>query len=300
MLSPALRRRFTLALVITAFVPALPSLAADAEEPPPKLLGRCSVEELEQPPFAEWFRSGYDDYVPDAEIAGRLRGLDPDGVRLTVFFGTWCGDSRREVPRLLKLLDTIGFPRERVELIAVDSTDEAVKRSPGGEERGLEIYRVPTVVVRRGELEVARIVEYPVRSLERDLLTILEGRPYEPSYATYAVICRWLGEGLLADPNVSEYGLADEIRHRITTEGELSAAARVLLSRGDTVEALALYRVNCVLHRDSPGCFARLAGALSRSGERDEAVAAAEKALRLGPDPEETKELVELIRESAE
>ena len=37
----------------------LPTLAAEEQEPP-KLLGPCKVDQLEQPPYAEWFRKGYE------------------------------------------------------------------------------------------------------------------------------------------------------------------------------------------------------------------------------------------------
>ena len=279
-------------------------LGASAAEPePPKLLGRCTAEQLDQEPFAEWFRSGYEEYAPNAEVLGALRRVEIDDLRVTVFFGTWCGDSRREVPRWLKLFEALEIPVDRVELVGVDNTGAAHKRSPDGEERGLEIYRVPTMLVRRGDTEIARVVEYPVLSIERDLLAILDGDPYEASYASYPVIRRWLHEGLLGDPNVGPRGLAGEIRHMVSGEGELTAAARVFLARGDTAESVKLFQVNCALHRDSSSCQARLADALLEAGDREGARDAAERALRLNEDPDQVESLVQLIeltREEAE
>ena len=272
---------------------------AIAEEPePPKLVGRCIVEQLDEEPFSEWFRSGYEEYTPNAEVLDALRSVETGDVHVSVFFGTWCGDSRREVPWWLKLFDAMDIPNERVELVAVDNSDETHKRSPDGEERGLEIYRVPTLIVRRGGAEVARVVEYPVLSIERDLLAILGGRPYEPNYASYPVIRRWLRDGLLGDPNVSPRGLAGEIRHVVSGEGEVTAAARVLLSRGDTAQAVKLFQVNCALHRDSSSCQTRLADALLETGDHEQARKAAERALRLNDDPDRVEFLVRLIERS--
>ncbi len=276
-----------------------PGLASAAGEPePPKLLGRTTVEQLREQPFAEWFETGYAGYTPHAGVLDALRRAAPADLRVTVFYGTWCGDSRREVPEWLKLFDALGLSLDRVELIGVDRAGGALKRSPGGEERGLEIYRVPTAIVRRGGTEIARVVEFPVLSIERDLLAILEGKPYEPNYAAYPVIRRWLREGLLADPNVSPWGLAGEVRHVVSGEGELGAAARVLQERGDTAEAVKLFQVNCAIHRDSAACHERLAGALLDAGDGERARKAAERALRLNEDPAKVETLVELIERS--
>lgn len=274
---------------------ALPSMAHDEE--PPKLLGRCTVEQLDEEPFAEWSRKEYDGYAPNPHVLEALRDADVEATTFTIFFGTWCGDSRREVPRLLKLFDILGLPAERVELIALDRTTEALKQSPDHEERGREIYRVPTLIVERDGKEVSRLVEHPVLSLERDLLSILSGETYTPSYASYPVIHRWLEEGLLADPNVNPWGLAQQVRGKVNGEGDLAAAARVLQSRGDLTEAVKLFEVNCALHRESAGCHERLAAALLESGDRENARKHAERALRYNDDPERIQGLTELFDE---
>lgn len=201
---------------------------------------------------------------------------------------------------MLRLLDAIDFPRERLRLVSVDRADDAVKRSPGGEERGLEIWRVPTLIVARGGRELSRIVEHPVLSLERDLLAILDGEDYRPSYRSYPVVRRWLDEGLLADVNLSPSGLAGEVRARVADEWELRAVARVMLSRGDVTEAVKLFEVNRALYRQSSRCHADLAEALLRAGHRERAHRAAERAIRLNADAEEAESLVELLGRTLE
>ena len=160
---------------------------------------------------------------------------------------------------------------------------------------GFEIYRVPTLIVERDGREISRLVEHPVLSLERDLLAMLNGDDYEPSYAAYPIVRRWLSEGLLSDPNVSPSGLAKQLRPAINGEGDLAAAARVLQSRGDLVEAIKLFEVNCALHWESAGCHQRLASALLESGDRVNARKSAERALRYNDDPERLEELAELL-----
>jgi len=281
-------------LFLTLTRPAV-ATEADPSDEPPKLLGRCTVAQLDAPPFAEWYHDGYQDYASHPAVLRMLRTVDRRDVTLQLFFGTWCGDSRREVPRLVKLLDEMGFPREQLELVAVDAGEGKQKRSPGGEERGLEIYRVPTLIVRRGEQEIGRLVEFPVLSLERDLLAILIGTPPEPNYRSYPLVRRWRDEGLLDDENVSPWGLANDLRNLVASESELAAAADVLLDRGDVRAAVKLMQINCALYRESSRCSARLAEGLLRAGDAESAKEAAERALRLNTSPDRVQDLVALL-----
>jgi tetratricopeptide (TPR) repeat protein len=290
--------RKSFALLVVVF--ALGLVTAAEEEAAPKLLGPVTVQQLDADPYAEWSRPNYEEYVPNPAVLAELREAELDGLKLTVFFGTWCGDSRREVPRLLKLIDAMGLPAETLRLVAVDNAKQALKRSPGGEERGLEIYRVATLVVERRGKEIGRLVEHPVLSLERDLLAILAGREYESSYPAYPVVRAWREAGLLADPNVSPWGLAGQVRAMVAGEGDLAAAARVMASRGEKAEALKLLEVNAALFRRSASCQLELAEAWLERGDRERAREAAERALRYNDDPERLGRLTELIRGTAE
>jgi len=66
----------------------------------------------------------------------------------------------------------------------LDRRKGKVKNSPTGEERGLNIIRVPTMLFYKNGKEVNRIVESPIESLEEDMAQILSGQPYTPNYAT--------------------------------------------------------------------------------------------------------------------
>jgi hypothetical protein len=134
-----------------------------------------------------------------------------------------------------------------------------------------------------------------VRSLELDLLDILAGRPYRPSYRTYPVVRQWLEDGVLSDPNMSPFGLAADLRPLVGTEGEIDAVARVLQSRGQLAEAVLLFRINCALFPESAARRARLARALREAGDETGAREAAERAIALNRDPQRTAELVALL-----
>lgn len=287
-----------IAVLVLALLLA-PAAVAD-DESPPKLLGAVAFAALEQEPHVEWYAANRTSYVPDPDVTVAVRSLLGDDVTVDVFFGTWCGDSRREVPRFVRVTEQAGVSPDRIRLIAVDNAPDAIKRSPGGEEAGLEIYRVPTFVVRRGGEEIGRIEEHPVRSLERDLASILAREPYRSAYPAYPMIRRWLSAGLLSDPNVSPSGLAGLLREHVQGEGDLAAAASVLISRGDVPEGVRLREVNVALHRDS----ARAAGALARGyvrlGRMDDARRLVERALRLNDDPDLVGEILAILEPEAD
>lgn len=287
------------ALAVVVWLACLmPWTPALAEETPPMLLGACDAEALGQEPYDAWFTPGYEDYVPDPTVLEALRDLSVEDAELTIFFGTWCGDSRREVPRLLHILDAIEWPEEQRRLIAVDRAEEMHKRSPDGEEKGLEIYRVPTIRIARQGVESGRIVEHPALSLERDLLAILSGAPYQPSYASYPVVRRWLQQGMLTDPNINSDGLAAQVRHLVANEWELFSAARVLWTRGDVHEAAGLAAVNTALFRDKAVSHMQLAEAQIQAGQLAEARKSTLRAMRRNTDPERAEDLIDLIERS--
>lgn len=143
-----------------------------ADNGQPVLLGKCARTSLLQQPFQVWYAYQYQQYKPDSSI---LLGLKAQQHQYTmqIFLGTWCGDSKREVPRMLKVLDSCGWDSSRLELIFVDGRPEHYKQSPQHEEAGKNILRVPTFIIRKEEKEIGRIVETPTVSVEADLLKII-------------------------------------------------------------------------------------------------------------------------------
>ena len=93
----------------------------------------------------------------------------PRDVTVTVFFGVWCHDSEREVPRLLRVLDALGVDDSAVTLIALDTT----KREPAGRALQHGVNFTPTFIFYIGGEEVGRIVERPESSLEQAIHGVL-------------------------------------------------------------------------------------------------------------------------------
>jgi thiol-disulfide isomerase/thioredoxin len=134
------------------------------------LFGNCDLNGLTTPPFDEWYYEEFNSYEPDIELLNNLEssgGLA--GVDITIVMGTWCSDSRREVPRFYKLFENLDFNIDDIKLINVDTKKEA----EGTTVSELNIERVPTFIFKRGGEEIGRIIETPDESLEADMLKIV-------------------------------------------------------------------------------------------------------------------------------
>jgi len=136
------------------------------------LYGNCDLNGFQTPPFDEWYNAEYQDYQPDAE---QLSNIESTGglsdINITIVMGTWCSDSRREVPRFFKLFENLDYSKELIKIINVDTKKEA----DGTAVSKLNIERVPTFIFYRGGEEIGRIIETPEGSLESDMLKIVGG-----------------------------------------------------------------------------------------------------------------------------
>lgn len=143
------------------------------------LMGVLAKEDLLSEPYRAWFDPGYRAYQPNHALVQNLKPL-LHNIYVLVFLGTWCGDSQREIPRLIRILDEAGLPPNRLKLVGVDRRRATYKTSPGGEQWGFNIQRVPTVILLRNGKEVGRIVERPATGLELDLCDLLSCSPSLP------------------------------------------------------------------------------------------------------------------------
>ena len=138
----------------------------------PILLGKINREGLQQEPYRPLFEEYYHDYeVDQATLAPAKEKLQ--GTEIRLFMGTWCSDSQMQVPQFYKILDAMEFDAEQLAVVSLDNHPDRYKTSPGGEEKGWDIYAVPTFIFLRDGAELGRIVEYPEQTLEKDMARIL-------------------------------------------------------------------------------------------------------------------------------
>ena len=112
----------------------------------------------------EMFKRNYDAY----EVTAGIDGLPAD-LKVKILFGTWCHDSEREVPRMLKLLAASGVKEENISLISLDIR----KEEPEGRAKALDVRFTPTFIFFSDGIELGRIVERPNGELQSDLRTLI-------------------------------------------------------------------------------------------------------------------------------
>jgi thiol-disulfide isomerase/thioredoxin len=149
--------------------------AQPAQSPPPAkpekpvLLGPITREQVEAA-VPDWVQAEVES-APDPAAVKALAGVPP-GAEVTVYMGSWCGDSRREVSRLWRALDEAGGSLPyKISYIGVDHD----KKEPAALVAGSGLRYVPTLIVKRDGREVGRIVESAPHGVEQDLLALLGG-----------------------------------------------------------------------------------------------------------------------------
>jgi thiol-disulfide isomerase/thioredoxin len=141
----------------------------DFSDPKTWLVGYFDPGKLSQEPYSEWYKKEYDDYQFNTDAVNQLIDKDKSGISIKIIMGTWCPDSRREIPRLMRILDIWQFPASNLTFIGVDDA----KNSPVAEYNKLDIQKVPTIIIYKNNVEAGRIIEIPVTSLEQDMVKIL-------------------------------------------------------------------------------------------------------------------------------
>jgi hypothetical protein len=145
------------------------STVINFSDPATWILGYFDLNRLFQPPHSTWFISEYDGYKYNSDAVNKLKGIGGSDITIKIVMGTWCPDSRREVPRFMRILAACGFPSGNVQLIGVDNS----KISPVGDFDKLDIQRVPTFIFYKKNIEAGRIIENPTTSLEQDMVDIV-------------------------------------------------------------------------------------------------------------------------------
>lgn len=132
------------------------------------LNGPLTKEGLQKMPYKIWFNTNYKTYTVDTETLKNIKRKDLKGLKIIAFMGTWCHDSNREIPRLMRVCEELGI-YDQLELYGLDVN----KKSRLEKEKDWDIRKTPTIIFLKDGEEIARILEEPEISFEHSMELIL-------------------------------------------------------------------------------------------------------------------------------
>ncbi|RYE26390.1 MAG: thioredoxin [Sphingobacteriales bacterium] len=141
----------------------------DAENGAVVYKGEFTVDDLHKEASFSWMDNGINSYKPNEKDVEFLKTHLP-AYKMIVALGTWCEDSQNLVPKLYKTLNESGYPISQITMIGVDRA----KTAKHNEHEHYNIKFVPTIILLKDGKEIGRIVETVQKSIETDLVTLIE------------------------------------------------------------------------------------------------------------------------------
>ncbi|WP_179020891.1 tetratricopeptide repeat protein [Winogradskyella forsetii] len=252
----------------------------------PFLLGKIDKSGLESENYNAWFSKNHNAYEPNSklisDIAPKLKNY-----AITLFMGTWCGDSKAEVPKIYKVLEACDFPMEQLTVIAVSRKSDMYKQSPQHEEAGLNIHRVPTLIFYKDGKEINRIVEHPIDTFEEDIQNIITVNDYKSNYQIVANIEDILKSAGKKGLKQHKKQLLKTYKDQLKSMSELNSYAHILFTSDRKNEAIEVLKLNTKLFPTESYTYMSLGNKLSANGDLKKALKQYKKAQKLDPENEQ-------------
>ena len=284
--------KYFILIMATAFVCNLTAQKTYVSNDNTHLWGAVDVEHLQQSPYLEWYEKSLDEYHPEIKKSDYQNLKD---VKVKIFLGTWCGDTKNFLPKFIKVWEEAALPMSNLELIAVHNDTELYKQGPNHEEEAYGLHRVPTFIFQRNGEEIARIVEKPKTSLTSDIAQIAAGYAPKNSYSGVSSLQSYFAsDSANILENVPDQ-LLNDLYNEVSYVGELTTYAKKLDTEGKELQAEYVYRLNTTLYRYHPYSHYRLGLFFMQKGQHELAKESFYKTSQIKPDYMNTcKYLVEL------
>lgn len=258
------------------------------------LQGQVTKKGFQSAPFSTWFEAQHDDYLINDRVVRKLK--DSIGqYKIKVFFGSWCGDSKREVPRFYKILEQAKYPTEQLEVVALNRSSESYKQSPDGEEKGLNIHRVPTFIFYKDGKEVNRIVEHPKETLERDMLHIISQKRYNANYRGVTYLNQLFKEKPIENLATDQNEIAITLTDYVDGRWELNTYGYVLLSANEIEKSTLVFSINALIYPNKYQVYDSLGEAYLKAENYADAAKNFYKVLSLNPENKNAKSMLTQI-----
>lgn len=143
-----------------------------AQDAPPQdemmLLGSFTWEEWSQ--NIKWKDTTGGNYQPKLEVTKKInQAMKGKNIDFQLFVASWCKDSETEMPKIVRVYRLLEMDLEGMAIWGLNKE----KRDPTGTSEKYKILKVPTLVVQSNKIEIGRIIEFPKKSWEEDILDII-------------------------------------------------------------------------------------------------------------------------------
>ena len=137
-------------------------------------LNSTGLEKDDVAVFLGSLQSDYSSYKPNKLVLDSIREIISVGniLKVDVYGGNWCSDTRYGMGGLTHVLDDLGMKKNDFRYIRVDKDKKII----GIKSEGIEISRVPLVIFLIDNKEIGRIIENPMESWEKNLLQLLQAK----------------------------------------------------------------------------------------------------------------------------
>lgn len=276
-------RIFTFILINLTLATSLSSQSFTAKNGQKHLWGTVNIEQLTSGDYEEWYNKNLEDFQTSLTEED---GTFLEDVKVKIFLGTWCGDTKYLVPKFIKCWESMGLDKANLELIGVHNKGDLYKQGPNNETRGYNIHKVPTFIFNKKNKEIGRIVERTVFDLDTDIKAIAKGENYEERYQAVSILNTYFAEvdmdSLFTKNSINKaYKM---IRREVSTSSELNAYGYVLMAEKKFEQSEFVLKLNRHLFSYNPNTRDSYGEILFKNGKLEEAKEEYIEALRLKQD----------------
>lgn len=244
--------------------------------------------------YANWYNESYESFELQDKKTKWSKNLKDTEVN--IYMGTWCGDSQEWVPQFIKLWEALGLNKDQIKITALYDTDEQYKQGPNGEEKGLNIHRVPTFIFKKDGNEYARIVESPSTDLVTDVAQIALGYPSSPNYAAANYLLDLFDQKTIEEIYNNYQDIFYRTYGKVGKYNELNTLGNVLLAADQKKQALVVFQLNTYFFAGNWYTHYKLGETYEKIEENEAALKSYEKAISIKEDHTESLEAIERLK----
>lgn len=117
------------------------------------LIGYINKSDFLNGKHSDWFSANYKNYQPNKKIVQKI-SKKLKNISKKAFIGSWCHDSKRELPRFYKIMESAALDLNiNFQMVGISIG----KKTPDNLQEGYEIKHTPTFIFYKKGKEIGKI-----------------------------------------------------------------------------------------------------------------------------------------------